>query len=276
MTEKKSSIWEPYLPYIITIMLFIIPSATITGNSISCNEGNNPSETIKMIKFKGKVVDANANTPLSSVSITIKSPYDGIIIDGTIPFIDGTFEIDVPINSIVSISYVGKQTLNFVATKEKINSLKKSPIKLNDDIKRIDQIAIERNRPKIIPKPLKAIPEEDLCEDDTGFFMIIEQEPEYPGGTAALMEYVKENITYPADALNGGVEGCVIVQFTVNPDGSTSDFKIIRSVFPSLDKEAIRVLSEMGKWEPGWQRGLRIPVEYQVPVTFKLLPYKKD
>ena len=274
MTEKKSSIWEPYLPYIITIMLFIIPSATIIGNSISCD--NDPSETIKLIKFKGKVVDANTNTPLSSANITIKSPDDGTIIDGTIPFIDGTFEIDVPINSIVSISYVGKQTLNFVATKEKINSLKKSPIKLNDDIKRIDQIAIERNRPKIIPKPLKAIPEEDLCEDDTGFFMIIEQEPEYPGGTAALMEYVKENITYPADALNGGVEGCVIVQFTVNPDGSTSDFKIIRSVFPSLDKEAIRVLSEMGKWKPGWQRGLRIPVEYQVPVTFKLLPYKKD
>ena len=273
MTEKKSSIWEPYLPYIITIMLFIIPSATIAGNSISCNEGNNPYETIRMIKFKGKVVDANANTPLSSVNITIKSPYDGTIIDGTITFIDGSFEIDVPINSIVSMSYVGKQTLNFIATEEKINSLNKSPIRLNDDIIRMDQIVIERNRPKIIPKPVKVIPE---YEDDTGFFMIIEQEPEYPGGTDALMEYVKENIIYPADALNGGVQGCVIVQFTVNPDGSTSDFKIIRGVFPSLDKEAIRVLSEMEKWKPGRQRGRCIPVEYQVPVTFKLLPYKKD
>lgn len=105
--------------------------------------------------------------------------------------------------------------------------------------------------------------------------MIIEEKPEYPGGTAALMEYVKENIIYPADALNGGVQGCVIVQFTVNPDGSTSDFKIIRSVFPSLDKEAIRVLSQTEKWKPGRQRGRCIPVEYQVPVTFKLLLHKK-
>ena len=101
------------------IILFIIPSVTIAGNSFSCNEDNNPSETIKMIKFKGKVVDANTNTPLSSVSITIKSPYDGIIIDGTITFINGNFEIDVPINSIVSMSYVGKQTLNFVFRTQK-------------------------------------------------------------------------------------------------------------------------------------------------------------
>lgn len=273
MTEKKSSIWKPYLPYIMAIILFIIPSATITGNSISCNEGNSSYETINKIKFKGKVIDANTNTTLSSVNITIKSPDDGTIIDGTITFINGNFEIDVPINSIVSMSYVGKQTLDFVATEEKINSLNKSPIKLNDDIIRMNEIVIERDRPKIIPKPVKVIPE---CEDDTGFFMIIEEKPEYPGGTAALMEYVKENIIYPADALNGGVEGCVIVQFTVNPDGSTSDFKIIRSVFPSLDKEAIRVLSQTGKWKPGKQRGRCIPVEYQVPITFKLLPYKKD
>lgn len=270
MTEKKSSIWKPYLPYIMAIILFIIPSATITGNSISCNEGNNPSETIKMIKFKGEVVDANTNTPLSSVSITIKSPYDGIIIDGTITFINGNFEIDVPINSIVSMSYVGKQTLNFVATEEKIDSLNKSPIKLNNDIIRMDEIVIERDWPKILPNSFKTL-YEDKCE----IYMIIEEKPEYPGGTAALMEYVKENIIYPADALNGGVQGCVIVQFTVNPDGSTSDFKIIRSVFPSLDKEAIRVLSQTGKWKPGRQRGRCIPVEYQVPVTFKLLLHKK-
>lgn len=270
MTEKKSSIWKPYLPYIMAIILFIIPSATITGNSISCDEDNNPSETIKMIKFKGKVVDANTNTPLSFASITIKTPYDGgIIIDGTITF-NGTFEIDIPINSMVSISYVGKRTLNFVATEEKINSLNKSPIILNDDIIRMDEIVIERDWPKILPNSFKAI--EDKCET----YMIVEQEPEYPGGTTALMEYVKENIIYPADALNGGVEGCVIVQFTVNPDGSTSDFKIIRSVFPSLDIEAIRVLSQAGKWKAGRQRGLCIPVKCQVPVTFKLLPYKKD
>lgn len=272
MTEKKSSIWKPYLPYIMAIILFIIPSVTIAGNSISRNEGNNPSETIKMIKFKGKVVDAKTNTPLNSVSITIKSPYDGTIIDGTITFIDGSFEIDVPINSIVSMSYVGKQTLNFIATEEKINSLNKSPIRLNDDIIRMDEIVIERDWPKILPKPVKVIPD---YEDDTGFFMIVEEKPEYPGGTDALMEYVKENIIYPADALNGGVQGCVIVQFTVNPDGSTSDFKIIRSVFPSLDKEAIRVLSQTGKWKPGRQRGRCIPVEFQVPVTFKLLLHKK-
>lgn len=100
--------------------------------------------------------------------------------------------------------------------------------------------------------------------------MVVEQMPEYPGGVSELMKYIARNIKYPADAVREKKQGRVIVQFTVGTDGYTSDFKIMHSVSPSLDAEAIRVLANMPKWTPGMQRGKAVPVKYTVPVTFRL------
>lgn len=108
-------------------------------------------------------------------------------------------------------------------------------------------------------------------ESDEGeIFEVVEQEPQFPGGYNALTAWLYKNLKYPSVAQENGIQGRVMVSFVVNKDGSIVDPKIIRSVDPSLDKEAIRVVSSMPKWTPGKQRGKTVRVKYSLPVTFRL------
>ncbi|MBR2178590.1 MAG: energy transducer TonB [Paludibacteraceae bacterium] len=97
-----------------------------------------------------------------------------------------------------------------------------------------------------------------------------EKGPEFPGGTDALFKFLSSNLKYPSDAKKEGVQGRVICQFTVNKDGSISDIQVLRSVYPSLDREAVRVISIMPKWEPGEQRGKKVKCKFTMPIVFKL------
>jgi protein TonB len=107
-------------------------------------------------------------------------------------------------------------------------------------------------------------------EEETKVFEVVEQMPEFPGGAAALMKWLSDNIKYPAIAEENGIQGRVICTFVVERDGSVSDVQVARSIDPSLDKEAMRVLKKMPKWIPGRQNGAAVRVKYTVPVTFKL------
>jgi protein TonB len=82
-------------------------------------------------------------------------------------------------------------------------------------------------------------------------FMVVEQMPEFPGGMAKLMEYLSQNVRYPALAMQQRVQGRVVVEFVVNKDGSISDESILRSVHPLLNEEALRLVKNMPKWSPG-------------------------
>ena len=101
-------------------------------------------------------------------------------------------------------------------------------------------------------------------------FDVVEQMPEYPGGQAALFEYLSKNIKYPADAEKKKVEGKVFVTFVVDTDGKITEVSLLRKVFPSLDAEAIRVISAMPNWIPGKQKGQAVRVKYTVPIMFRL------
>ena len=101
-------------------------------------------------------------------------------------------------------------------------------------------------------------------------FDVVEQMPEYPGGQAALFEYLSKNIKYPADAEKKKVEGKVFVTFVVDTDGKITDVSLMRKVFPSLDAEAVRVISAMPNWIPGRQKGQAVRVKYTVPIMFRL------
>ena len=101
-------------------------------------------------------------------------------------------------------------------------------------------------------------------------FDVVEQMPEYPGGQAALFEYLSKNIKYPADAEKKKVEGKVFVTFVVDTDGKITDVSLMRKVFPSLDAEAVRVISAMPNWIPGKQKGQVVRVKYTVPIMFRL------
>ena len=99
---------------------------------------------------------------------------------------------------------------------------------------------------------------------------MVEDQPEFPGGTAALMEYLRKNIKYPSICRENNIQGKVIVTFIVNKDGSIVEPEVIKAVNPSLDKEALRVISGMPNWKPGMQRGKAVRVRYSVPVNFRL------
>ena len=101
-------------------------------------------------------------------------------------------------------------------------------------------------------------------------FDVVEEMPSFPGGQGALMQYLASNIKYPVVAQENGVQGRVIVSFVVERDGSISDVKVARSVDPSLDREAQRVVKSMPRWSPGKQNGSTVRVKYTVPVVFRL------
>ena len=133
------------------------------------------------------------------------------------------------------------------------------------DVKGNDEAAGEVLKAKEViaaPEPPK--------EEETKVFDVVEQMPSFPGGPSALFEYLSKNIKYPAVAEENGVQGRVIVTFVVERDGSITDVKVVKSVDPSLDKEAQRVVKSMPRWIPGKQNGQAVRVKYTVPVTFRL------
>ena len=101
-------------------------------------------------------------------------------------------------------------------------------------------------------------------------FDVVEQMPSFPGGPQALMEYLGNNVKYPPVAAELGLQGRVVVSFVVERDGSLTDVKVERSVDPSLDKEAVRVVKSMPRWIPGKQKGKEVRVKFNVPVAFRL------
>ncbi|MBQ4393410.1 MAG: energy transducer TonB [Prevotella sp.] len=116
----------------------------------------------------------------------------------------------------------------------------------------------------------KVVDEVPPAVEETKVFDVVEQMPSFKGGDAALMEWLSKNIKYPVIAEENSIQGRVVATFVVERDGSITDVKIVKSVDPSLDKEAVRVLKSMPKWIPGKQNGQAVRVKYTVPVTFRL------
>jgi len=101
-------------------------------------------------------------------------------------------------------------------------------------------------------------------------FVVVEDQPQFPGGNVALMKFISDNIVYPKEAHANGIQGRVISSFVVMKDGSISDLQIVRGVDPLLDAEALRVLGLMPQWKPGKQRGQNVNVRYTLPIVFSL------
>ena len=112
---------------------------------------------------------------------------------------------------------------------------------------------------------------EEVVEEETIPFQLVEEKPKFQGGDANdFSKWVNQRLVYPEVAKENGVQGRVMLQFTVKTDGSVSDVKVLRGVDPSLDKEAVRVVSMSPKWTPGKQRDRKVKVTYTFPVIFQL------
>ena len=99
---------------------------------------------------------------------------------------------------------------------------------------------------------------------------VVEEMPKFPGGDAAMMEFLRNTVKYPEEAMKNGIQGRVVVQFIIEKDGSISGAEVIKKVNEHLDAEALRVIGEMPKWTPGKQKGEAVRVKFTLPVTFRL------
>lgn len=112
---------------------------------------------------------------------------------------------------------------------------------------------------------------DEEVEEEEIPFMLVEEKPTFQKGDAnQFSKWVNQRLVYPEIAKENGVQGRVTLQFTIDKDGSLTKVKVVRGVDPSLDKEAVRVVSMSPKWEPGRQRDRAVPVTYTFPVIFKL------
>lgn len=102
---------------------------------------------------------------------------------------------------------------------------------------------------------------------------VLEMLPEFPGGEQALMHFLGSNVRYPEADKAAGVSGQVVIQFTVQKDGTVADPKIVKSVSPTIDAECIRLVNNMPDWIPGYQNNRPVSVEYTLPIGFKANTY---
>ena len=111
---------------------------------------------------------------------------------------------------------------------------------------------------------------EEVIEDGELFGCIVETMPSFRGGQQKLFEFIGNNVVYPQEAIDAGVEGRVFVEFYIEKDGSVTDGKVLKGIGYGCDEEALRVIGLMPKWYPGKQRGKAVRVRYTMPINFKL------
>ena len=175
---------------------------------------------------------------------------------------------------------VARETQKFVAPVIKKDEL----VKETNQMKQMDQLdakiavgtethegakdrTIEAVRNDIAVATPPPAPKEEVTQK---VFDVVEVMPSFPGGQGALIQYLNSHVKYPVVTQENGIQGRVTISFVVERDGSITDVKVARSVDPSLDKEAARVVSSMPRWTPGKQNGSAVRVKFNVPVVFKL------
>jgi protein TonB len=142
---------------------------------------------------------------------------------------------------------------------------------VDDDVEIEDEVDIkdvEADQKTEVQEMVKPVVEEESNEPD--FFTIVEDMPSFPGGDAALLKFIAENVTYPPIAKENGITGVVYVSYVVDKDGSIKDVKVVRGADPFLDKEAMRVVKTLKGYKPGKQRGKPVPVQFTIPIRFVL------
>ncbi|NLK92073.1 MAG: energy transducer TonB [Bacteroidales bacterium] len=125
----------------------------------------------------------------------------------------------------------------------------------------------DKNKKVVIQAPIAA-PVED--PEENRIHVVVERMPEFPGGEAAMSQFINRTIRYPVIAQENGIQGRVVVQFVVNTDGKIVDVEVVRGVEESLDKEAVRVVKAMPPWNPGRQGGKNVRVKYTLPIRFRI------
>jgi protein TonB len=184
----------------------------------------------------------------------------GVDIGAREVILEPNIEIPVTEHKLPELPKIQQPQIKEVPDDEEI---KEELINLESEI--TDQTIIT---PPVLPVESAApTPEE---EDFDKEFIIVENQPEPVGGMGAFMQYLQKNLKYPEQARRMNVEGKVFVQFVIDKDGSPTDITVLKGIGSGCDEEAVRVIKNMPKWQPGKQRGRPVKVRMSLPIVFKL------
>ena len=142
---------------------------------------------------------------------------------------------------------------------------------VEDDMEIEDEIEIdvEADQETVVEEYIP-VEDDDEEEEEAQIFTVVESMPGFPGGETAMKRYLAENIQYPQMARESGIQGRVFVTFVVEKDGNVTDVRVLRGIGGGCDEEAIRVIKNMPRWDPGKQRGKPVRVQFNMPIMFKL------
>ena len=240
MTEQMSGLLDASLPML----------QGHTGNLSDTKKGDS-------LVVSGTVVDGQG--ALQGVSIIIRGTYSGTISDE-----NGRFQIRMQAGDTLYFSYIGMAPVHLVP-------------KASGDVGKIEMKRKKENLDEIVvvgytssEKGTRNDRKPSTGSEGEPAFTVVEEMPLFPGGQAALMQYIARNIKYPVIAQENGIQGRVVCQFIIDERGNTADVQVIQGVDPLLDKEAVRLIEEMPRWNTGRQSGKPVSVEYTVPQNFRL------
>lgn len=276
MMKKKSNPWAR-MKY-----AYVLPLAAVAVAAFARPEVSNRLDEIssvdvgllvqtmqdKAVKVTGQVLDAETKQPVQGASVIIRGTTNGTLSDK-----DGNFALSgVSVGDVIQISFVGFQTQSVVVKDETpLSILMKNDIQSMQELTVVgyaqDGVGAPTGDPdnKVVSVVNIPAPQEEFI------FQVVEEMPQFPGGEQEAMKFLADHVKYPLSAQKAKVEGRVIVQFVVGKDGSILNPKVVRSVNPELDAEALRVVGIMPKWNPGKQRGKAVAVTYTLPISFYLL-----
>ena len=209
---------------------------------------NEQASDVELITIKGKVFDVDDKSAIEGAVVRVVGHTEGNVVKvaksakGTVTDRDGNFRLEVSVGDRIEVMYVGYESYTI--------GVSKAYAKDRDYMIALYKEGTERNNGKV--------------------FDVVETMPQFPGGPQELFSFLSKNIRYPKDAMEGNIQGRVIVTFVVGKDGSINDARVVKSVDPQLDAEALRVINAMPKWTPGTQSGKAVNVKYTVPITFRL------
>ena len=204
--------------------------------SVVTTDENPQAYDVEKFIMKGKVFDGEDKSAIVGAVVTIQGSKKGSVTDR-----DGNFSLEVSVGDRIEVMYVGYDTYTIGVSKAYAKD-------------RTYMIALYKEGTS---------PNKDIYDQ-------VETMPEFPGGVEKLMEYVAMNVRYPKDAEDKCLQGRVIATFIVEKDGSITGAKIVRSIDPALDAEALRVINGMPNWKPGTQKGEPVRVKYTIPISFRL------
>ncbi|MBO5678422.1 MAG: TonB family protein [Bacteroidaceae bacterium] len=286
MLKKRSNPWArlKYLSILplaaLSVAVFARPEVSNKLNEISSVKVNDltsiakadevksaENSPAKLVKVAGKVINERTGKPIAGVNIVVENPADRRIIAHVVSSQDGKFSLESYEGLAMRFSFVGMQEPKVIIPR---GGSKSMTVTMREEAHSIPEMMVVAYAPEKKSYPVPEPKTPSSKGDEGEIFIVVERTPEFPGGMGELMKYLQRNVRYPAAAQQAGIQGKVEVEFTVKKDGSVSDVKVIRSVNPELDAEAVRVISAMPKWKPGEQRGTPVDARFEMPIVFRL------